>query len=126
MVKIDMHRRALAAQWAAPSIFFTEADFVARPGATEEDDGVLLSVLYNATSDLRCVTSTCGILLFALILLFAHLFFCLPDLSALAVFDAATLALLAQYPLGMAVPFHAHGIVCPSGSVGAHGCYTNP
>ena len=98
VVKIDMHSRTLAKSWTAEGIYFTEADFVARPGATAEDDGALLTIIYNATT----------------------------DLSAFAVFDAATLTLLAQYPLGIAVPFHAHGIVCPNAGNDTKGCYTNP
>ena len=45
---------------------------------------MLLSVLYNTTS----------------------------DQSSLGIFDAATLALLHLQPLSSVIPFHAHGIVC--------------
>ena len=48
---------------------------------------MLLSVLYNATS----------------------------DSSAFAIFNASDLALLETVPLGGVLPFHAHGIVCPGG-----------
>ena len=75
---------------SGPGIYVTEADFVPRTERTDahaEDDGVLLSVLYNATA----------------------------DESSLGVFDAASLDLLDVYPLGGVVPFHAHGIVCPAG-----------
>ena len=44
----------------------------------DEDDGVLLSILYNATS----------------------------DSSSVGIFDAKDLQLLLQYPLSFAVPFH--------------------
>ena len=37
------------------------------------------------------------------------------------IFDARTLELTARFPLHAPVPFHAHGIVCPSGK-----CFTNP
>jgi len=53
----------------------------------DEDDGVLLSILYNATS----------------------------DSSSVGIFDAKDLQLLLQYPLSFAVPFHAHGISCARG-----------
>ena len=59
-----------------------------------EDGGHLVSVLYNSTS----------------------------DESVLAVFDAATLHPVMMVPMGMVVPFHAHGVVCPAGE----NCYTNP
>ena len=29
----------------------TEADFIPRPGATDEEDGLLVSILFNATAD---------------------------------------------------------------------------
>jgi carotenoid cleavage dioxygenase-like enzyme len=62
-------------------------------GATE-DSGALLTVLYNASS----------------------------SESSLAVFDAETLQLRSQTPLGGVIPFHAHGIVCPNGRP----CISNP
>ena len=90
LIKVDVKDSSggkTVASWSAPEIYLTEADFVPRteskePGA--EDDGVLLSVLHNATS----------------------------GISSLAVFDAATLVLLDRVALGGMVPFHAHGIVC--------------
>eukprot|EP00937_MAST-01D_sp_MAST-1D-sp2_P007012 g7012.t1 len=97
VVKLDASTRRVTQRWSAPGVLFTEADFVPRPGADlsqRDDDGVLLSVLYNTTS----------------------------DSSSLAVFDAQSLALLDTFELGQALPFHAHGIVCPPGEA----CYTNP
>jgi carotenoid cleavage dioxygenase-like enzyme len=83
----------VVASWSAPNIFLTEADFVPQVGGAE-DAGALLAVLYNATS----------------------------SESSLAVFDAATLELRSQTPLGGVIPFHAHGIVCPKGM----SCISNP
>ena len=54
-------------------------------GATADDDGLLVSVLFNSTGEY-------------------------PE-SSLALFDAADLSLVCQYPLGQVLPFHAHGIV---------------
>ena len=55
---------------------------------------MLLSVLYNETA----------------------------DESFMGVFDATGLTLLDVYALGGVVPFHAHGIVCPT----SERCFTNP
>ena len=96
IVKLDAKTGALAKQWSADGIFVTEADVVPRPGAATDDDGLLVTVLFNATGDY-------------------------PE-SSLALFDAADLSLVCQYPLGQVLPFHAHGIVCPPGAP----CYTNP
>ncbi len=83
----------VVASWSAPDVYFTEADFVPKAGGAE-DSGLLLSVLYNATS----------------------------SESSLAVFDAESLQLRSQTPLGGVIPFHAHGIVCPNGRP----CISNP
>lgn len=87
----------VVSRWASPGIFLTEADFVPRSrGLTrqDEDDGLLITILYNSTS----------------------------DESLFAVFDARTLTPTGIYPMGVAVPFHAHGIVCVEGEA----CFTNP
>ena len=76
----------VVASWSSPDVYFTEADFVPKVGGAE-DAGLLLTVLYNATS----------------------------SESSLAVFDAETLQLRSQTALGGVIPFHAHGIVCPQG-----------
>lgn len=84
LIKVDVQSRAVSKSWAADGIFFTEADFIPRKSSLSEDDGILISVLYNTTS----------------------------DKSTLGLFDASSLALVGQYELSMVVPFHAHGIVC--------------
>ena len=62
-----------------------------------EDDGLLLTVLYNASA----------------------------DESSFGVFDAKTMTPLSMWPLGAAVPFHAHGIVCAAKG-GGQRCFSNP
>lgn len=96
IIKLDAKTGAVAKQWSEEGIFVTEADVVPRPGATADDDGLLVTVLFNSTGDF-------------------------PE-SSLALFDAADLSLVCRYPLGQVLPFHAHGIVCPPGAA----CYTNP
>ena len=103
IIKMSSRTGALVTEWQSPGCFVSEADFVPRslePGAAE-DDGVLLSVLYNATA----------------------------DTSSLLVLDAATLAFVDSYPLPYVFPFHAHGIHCqPDGSQSDSGnrCFPNP
>ena len=101
-VKVDMHSGAVAARWSAPSVYLTEFDFAptsASVASADEDDGLLLTVLYNASA----------------------------DESSFGVFDAKTLTPLSMWPLGAAVPFHAHGIVCSRGAEGGgQRCFSNP
>ncbi|CAJ1352302.1 unnamed protein product [Effrenium voratum] len=88
LIKVDVQSRSVVKHWSAPGIFLTEADFVPSQAAHgKEDDGILVSILYNASD----------------------------DTSQLGIFDAASLALLSQQKLGCVVPFHAHGIVCAQG-----------
>lgn len=86
LIKVNAQTRSVEHAWSAPGIYLTEADFIPwrEGGHRPEDDGMLLSVLYNTTS----------------------------DQSSLGIFSAATLALLHQQPLSSVIPFHAHGIVC--------------
>ena len=121
LIKVDAsgEEAAVVASWSSMGVFLTEADFVpgwvagsnggsgsggGQAATVDEDLGTLLTVAYNSTS----------------------------DSSFLAAFDAKTLELVAAWDLGGGVvPFHAHGIVCPSGDANAgfdkaKGCYTNP
>eukprot|EP00475_Leptophrys_vorax_P029305 TRINITY_DN4288_c0_g1_i1.p1 TRINITY_DN4288_c0_g1~~TRINITY_DN4288_c0_g1_i1.p1 ORF type:complete len:518 (+),score=133.07 TRINITY_DN4288_c0_g1_i1:92-1645(+) len=86
IIKVDAQKRSIAVEFSRPGFYFTEADFVPRPGSTVEDDGVLLSVFYDSHS----------------------------DTSSLAVLNAQNLEVIAEYLLDEVVPFHAHGIVCSS------------
>ena len=70
-------------------MYLTEADFIPRQtgrplAGHRDDDGWLLTVGYNATS----------------------------DQSSMLLFDARTLSMVDSYSLGFVVPFHAHGISC--------------
>ena len=104
LIKVDRTSvpATVVARWSYPGVYLTEADFVPRatnvlaaPEDVAEDDGVLISILYNATV----------------------------DESRLAFFDAQTLSVVGIYPIdGLAVPFHAHGIVCLKG----RSCFPNP
>mmetsp|Transcript_42582 Transcript_42582/g.95599 ORF Transcript_42582/g.95599 Transcript_42582/m.95599 type:complete len:513 (+) Transcript_42582:74-1612(+) len=92
LIKVDVQSRKVVQRWSSPGIFLTEADFIpwrgqAQAGSRPEDEGMLLSVLYNATD----------------------------DQSSLGIFDAASLKLLHHEPMGAVIPFHAHGIVCVDG-----------
>ena len=92
LIKVDVHTDTIIKSWSSPNVYMTEFDFV--PTANEnnqhafaEDDGVLLSVLYNATD----------------------------DSSLFGIFNASSLQPLALMPMAHTVPFHAHGIICKQG-----------
>ena len=87
LIKVSAPQRAIVAAWASPGVFLTEASFVPHADAQAEDDGSLVSVVYNSSS----------------------------DESALAVFSARTLLLVSWYPLDQVIPFHAHGVSCRDG-----------
>ncbi len=80
IVRIDVETGAATA-WSQPGCYPGEPVFVAAPGATDEDDGVLLSVVLDAES----------------------------ERSFLLVLDAATLAPLARAVVPHAIPFGFHG-----------------
>ena len=88
-----LHGRGhIVAEWGAPHLYLTEADFIpAKPelGSERDDDGWLLTIAWNASS----------------------------DTSSVLLLDAATLSLRDAYPLpaGVVVPFHAHGVSCIHG-----------
>jgi len=92
VLKVHSPTGKILKTWSAPNVFVSEADYVPHADAAHEDDGLLLSVLYNQTS----------------------------DSSSLMVFDAATLEPVSEYPLPGVVPFHAHGIVCTNGHCAAN------
>eukprot|EP00440_Ansanella_granifera_P012682 gb/GFBE01013779.1/.p1 GENE.gb/GFBE01013779.1/~~gb/GFBE01013779.1/.p1 ORF type:complete len:537 (+),score=124.85 gb/GFBE01013779.1/:1-1611(+) len=88
LIKVDAQKRAVVNTWSSDGIYLTEADFIPRRNSEgQEDSGILISVLYNSTS----------------------------DSSSLGLFDASSLAMINQYQLNSVIPFHAHGIVCESG-----------
>jgi len=98
VVKIDRKADQVVARWASPGVLLTEFDFVPAGEGKAEDEGSLLSILYNSTS----------------------------DQSLFAIFDAKTLQPISFSPLDQVVPFHAHGIVCPGGGKDTSSCFTNP
>jgi len=87
LIKIHSPTGRISASWSAPNVYVSEADFVPHSDTLAEDDGLLLSVMYNATA----------------------------DTSSLMVFNATSMEPIMEYPLPGVVPFHAHGIVCTGG-----------
>ena len=81
LVKIDVRGRSVAT-WRAPGAYPGEPLFVGRPGATEEDDGVLLSVVLDTNE----------------------------AASYLLVLDARTLEERARAIAPHAIPFGFHGL----------------
>lgn len=86
LIKVSAHNRTIIADWTSPGVFLTEASFIPHANPEAEDDGSLVSVVYNSTA----------------------------DTSALAVFSARSLLLVSWYPLEQVIPFHAHGVTCRS------------
>eukprot|EP00128_Syssomonas_multiformis_P011738 Colp12_sorted_trinity150504_noHs@32673 len=87
IVKIDAKERVIAQSWSKEGVFLTEADFVPRKGAKSEDDGFLISVLYDSKT----------------------------DTSSIGIFNAQAMELIAEYKLDQVIPFHAHGVNCVNG-----------
>jgi carotenoid cleavage dioxygenase-like enzyme len=50
-VKIDVEEGAVVKHWYIPGHYPGEPVFAPRPGATEEDDGVILSTIYDSHLD---------------------------------------------------------------------------
>eukprot|EP00948_MAST-09A_sp_MAST-9A-sp1_P001599 g1599.t1 len=84
-IKVDVTQGKVVADWSAPNIYLSEFDFIPKSGDAEEDDGTLVSLLYNNTE----------------------------DASYLAFFSAKTMQpfMMEKIEAGV-VPFHAHGIIC--------------
>jgi carotenoid cleavage dioxygenase-like enzyme len=91
VIKVDVRTDTITHAWSSPDVYLTEFDFVpahsSEEGGKNEDNGVLISIVYNKTS----------------------------DMSFFTMLNATNLQLLGMYPMEHAVPFHAHGIVCKSG-----------
>ena len=88
LVKVDSNQRAVVRTWSSPGMLLTEPTFVPVPDGSAEDDGVLVSVLFNSTS----------------------------NTSVLAVFDAHELAPVSMQQLPAIIPFHAHAVTCLPGA----------
>jgi len=84
VIKGDVKQRKVVATWSEPGVYTTEANFIPRPGATEEDDGVLFSLMYDSKI----------------------------DSSIVVLLDAKTLKLIGKTDLGMVIPYHSHGVLC--------------
>jgi carotenoid cleavage dioxygenase-like enzyme len=81
IVKVDTRERSVV-PWSEPDAYAGEPLFVARPGATDEDDGVLLTVVLDAAA----------------------------GQSSLVVLDARDLSVLARARAPHPIPFGFHGI----------------
>merc|ERR1712072_859186 len=87
VIKVDSKQRQIVKMWSSPGVYVTEFGFAPRTNSTDadaEDDGVLLTILYNSTE----------------------------DKSYFGIFDAKALEPIGLYALQSVVPFHAHGIIC--------------
>jgi carotenoid cleavage dioxygenase-like enzyme len=51
LLKVDIAQRKISHVWSEPDCFVTEPVFVARPDGDAEDDGVLMSTIYDAKKD---------------------------------------------------------------------------
>jgi len=87
-VKVDVKQGKVVAEWSAPDVYLSELNFIPRSENANEDDGTLVTLLYNNKE----------------------------DASYIAFFSAKTMQpfLIEKLEAGV-VPFHAHGIVCKSG-----------
>lgn len=88
LVKINSKTGEILRERVLQDIYFTEANFIPRGEQDmiehKEDDGVLVSILYNSRE----------------------------NTSLVAVFDAQSLDMIDTYDLEAVIPFHAHGLVC--------------
>jgi len=85
VLKINQQTQSIVAYWESPGIYVTETSFIPTGSSDDEEDGVLVSMAFNATA----------------------------GRSVLLVFDPATLGLIDSYSVGdNIVPFHAHGVSC--------------
>jgi len=84
VIKGDNEKREVVAFWKEEGVYTTEANFIPRPGATREDDGVLFSVMYDSNE----------------------------DSSIVVLLNATTMALIGRSDLGMVIPYHSHGVLC--------------
>ena len=89
LVKIDTQQpTANDVRWGPPGSFPSEPAFIPRPGATAEDDGVVLSVVLDVGGD--------------------------EPTSSLVVLDAATFTELGRARVPHHIPFGLHGAFAPT------------
>jgi len=87
VAKIDGKERRVVATYREPGVYVMEVNFIPRPGATKEDDGLLFSIFYNATA----------------------------DSSFIAMIDPANMQLVQKVEMGTVIPYHSHGVLCLPG-----------
>ena len=87
---MDASARAVAAVFHEPGLYVTEANFLVKPGAephspvSQEDDGLLFTILYNSSS----------------------------DTSLAALLEPQTMKLVEAFDMGGVIPYHSHGVIC--------------
>jgi len=84
LIKMDVQKGEIANDWSSPGMYFTEADYLLNANSQVEDDGQLLSIVFNSTS----------------------------SKSSVAIFNARDLSISQMYDLDIMIPFHAHGVSC--------------
>lgn len=87
LIKVDIDKRAVTATWREEGTFVTEPVFVARPDGTDEDDGVLLSVVFDPAQGKD-------------------------GLSFVIILDAKDFKEIARLQLGCKIQAHYHGKFC--------------
>ena len=83
LVKIDLNTKRSIVWWDKRNMFPSEPIFIARPGSTEEDDGVVLSIVLDTTVN--------------------------PPTSFMLILDAASFSEIARAQLPSALPYTFHG-----------------
>jgi carotenoid cleavage dioxygenase-like enzyme len=87
LVKIDMEKDDSASlQWYKEDHYPSEVSFIPRPGATEEDDGVLVSIVLGNDGAVKT--------------------------SYMLVLDAKDMSVIATVPAPVHLPFPSHGHTC--------------
>mmetsp|Transcript_50137 Transcript_50137/g.83263 ORF Transcript_50137/g.83263 Transcript_50137/m.83263 type:complete len:121 (-) Transcript_50137:40-402(-) len=89
IVKVDLQNGGASTEWYKRHHFPSEPIFVPRPGATDEDDGVLLSVVLDGVA----------------------------EMSYLLIIDAKTMTTLAKAYTPSTMPCDVHGQFFPDDSM---------
>lgn len=92
LVKVDISKRDITHIWSQADCFVTEPVFIANPAGSAEDDGIVLSIIYDA----------------------------MRGTSFTLVLDAADFSELARVDVGYAIQPHYHGRFCKH--YGDRGC----
>jgi carotenoid cleavage dioxygenase-like enzyme len=95
IIKVDIDARAVTHRWYEEGTFVTEPVFVAKPDGKLEDDGILISVVFDANQGES-------------------------GLSFVVILDAHDLSELARLDLGYKMQAHYHGKFCKA--YGDHSC----